>query len=201
MAETDTRTRLTTRPGAFLLWLCLLMAPWTLAWPQAESVDPRLRQALMDAVHDSDSFENRYVAQVWLADMSHRLRNRLPDPDERVELLTLVHQEARLAELEPELVLAVIEVESNFNRFAISSAGARGLMQIMPFWLEEIGAENDNLFSVRTNLRFGTTILRHYLRVENGNLTRALARYNGSLGQTWYPERVFRAHAARWHPQ
>jgi soluble lytic murein transglycosylase-like protein len=181
-----------------LLAAAVAMSPAAVA--QEQTVDPRLREALIEAVHNSESFDNRYVAQVWLADMSHRLRRQLPDPQERVELLTLVHQESRLADLEPELVLAVIEVESNFNRYAISVAGARGLMQIMPFWLNEIGADGDNLFNVRTNLRFGTTILRHYLDVENGNLTRALARYNGSLGQTWYPERVFRAQAERWYP-
>ena len=188
-------------PGLKARYGWLLASLLALSLPvlaQPESVDPRLRAALIEAVHHSESFENRYVAQVWLADMSGRLRPQLPDPEKRVRLLTMVHQEASLADLDPELVLAVIEVESNFNRFAISSAGARGLMQIMPFWLEEIGAPEDNLFDKRTNLRFGTTILRHYLDVENGNLTRALARYNGSLGQTWYPERVFRALEERW---
>ncbi|MCC5811581.1 MAG: lytic transglycosylase domain-containing protein [Ectothiorhodospiraceae bacterium] len=181
-------------------WLLAVCGP-ALAQGQTErEVDPRLRAALIDAVKSGVSFENRYVAQVWLMDMSSRLERILPDPEERLQLLRMVHQEAHQAELEPELVLAVIEVESAFNRFAISSAGARGLMQIMPFWLNEIGRPDDNLFHTRTNLRFGTTILRHYLDVENGNLTRALARYNGSLGQTWYPERVFKAWQNNWYP-
>ncbi len=186
----------------------LLLTGWLLtasgqvvAQGQSEGdVDPRLRAALIEAVENGVSFENRYVAQVWLMDMSSRLERILPDPDERLQLLRMVHQEAYQADLEPELVLAVIEVESAFNRFAISSAGARGLMQIMPFWLNEIGRPEDNLFHTRTNLRFGATILRHYLDVENGNLTRALARYNGSLGQTWYPERVYKAWQNNWYP-
>ncbi len=182
-------------------WMAaVLLLALPLSSEARDAVDPRLRAALIEAVHSSDSFENRYVAEVWLTDMSHRLRSRVSDPQERVRILTLVHQEARHAGLEPELVLAVIEVESNFNRFAISPAGARGLMQIMPFWLDEIGAGDDNLFHLRTNLRFGTTILRHYMDIEEGNLVRALARYNGSLGQTWYPERVFRAWEQRWYP-
>ncbi|MCP5149486.1 MAG: lytic transglycosylase domain-containing protein [Ectothiorhodospiraceae bacterium] len=131
-------------------------------------------------------------------DMSGRLSARMPDPRERLVLLRHVHREASRTGLPPELVLAVIEVESNFDRFAISEAGARGLMQIMPFWLDEIGRPNDNLFHVATNLRFGCTILRHYLDRERGRLGRALARYNGSLGKTWYPERVFRAMRVRW---
>jgi soluble lytic murein transglycosylase-like protein len=92
-------------------------------------------------------------------------------------------------------------VESNFDRFAISSAGARGLMQVMPFWLDEIGRPDDDLFDIETNLRFGCTILRHYLDRERGDRVRALARYNGSLGQTWYPQRVFTALSQRWFQQ
>ncbi|MFB4202480.1 hypothetical protein KBTX_00797 [wastewater metagenome] len=163
--------------------------------------DPALRQALERALEGSDSFANRFDAEVWLMDMSTRLRRRIPDPDRRLRLLKLVHYEARRADLEPEWVLALIDVESDFRRFAISSAGARGYMQIMPFWLDELDRPDGNLFRPALNLRMGCTILRHYLNIENGNLTRALARYNGSLGQTWYPERVFRALRRRWHPQ
>ncbi|KAB7623220.1 lytic transglycosylase domain-containing protein [Alkalilimnicola sp. S0819] len=170
--------------------------------PLAQSdVDQRLREALIQAVNSGESFENRYVAEVWLTDMAARLARKVPDIHQRLELLRLVHREATRAELPPELVLAVIEVESNFQRYAISSAGARGLMQIMPFWLKEIGRPEDNLFHIETNLRFGCTILRHYLDREKGNLTRALARYNGSLGKTWYAERVYRAMDRRWYVQ
>ncbi|WP_018719012.1 lytic transglycosylase domain-containing protein [Arhodomonas aquaeolei] len=163
--------------------------------------DPALRRALERALEGSDSFANRFDAEVWLMDMSTRLRRRIPDPNKRLRLLKLVHYEARRADLEPEWVLALIDVESDFRRFAISSAGARGYMQIMPFWLDELDRPDGNLFRPALNLRMGCTILRHYLNIENGNLTRALARYNGSLGQTWYPERVFRALRRRWHPQ
>lgn len=169
------------------------------AYGATETADPRLRQALIEAVEAGDSFENRFIAEVWLMDMSHRLASRVPDPERRLELLRRIHYEATRAALEPELVLAVIDVESNFNQYAISLAGARGLMQIMPFWLEEIGQPEDNLFDVATNLRMGCTILRHYLDRENGDVSRALARYNGSVGQTWYPDRVFRALELRWY--
>jgi len=163
-----------------------------------ERPDAELRALLIEAVERSDSFRDRFDAEVWLMDMSQRLADRVPDPQERLRLLRLVHREATRAGLEPELVLSVIDVESNFERFAISRSGARGLMQIMPFWLEEIDHPDANLFHVDTNLRFGCTILRYYLEQENGNLTRALARYNGSLGETWYPERVFRALRHHW---
>jgi soluble lytic murein transglycosylase-like protein len=165
------------------------------------AVDPALREALIEAVNSADSFENRYVAEVWLMDMSRRLQKKIQDPQYRIELLRHVHYEATLAGLQPELVLALIEVESNFNRWAISSAGARGLMQIMPFWLKEIGRPNDNLFDVATNLRFGCTILRYYLDIAKGDLTEALARYNGSYGKRWYPSRVYKAMDRRWYIQ
>ncbi|SRR5690554_522941 len=164
-----------------------------------EEVDPLLRQALIEAIEQGSSFENRFVAEVWLMDMAQRLQAHIPEYERRLELLRQVHYEASRAGLAPELVLAVIEVESAFNRYAISAVGARGLMQIMPFWLEEIGQPDDNLFDIATNLRLGCTILRHYVDREQGDLTRALARYNGSVGQTWYPERVFRAMERRWY--
>lgn len=166
-----------------------------------ERPDAELRALLVAAISQADSFEDRFDAEVWLTDMSTRLSGVVNDPEERVEILRRVHQEATRAELEPELVLAVIQVESNFDRFAISSAGAQGLMQVMPFWLDEIGRPGDNLFHIRTNLRMGCTILRHYLQKEQGHLSRALARYNGSTGQRWYPQRVFRALRTRWYPQ
>ncbi len=166
-----------------------------------ERPDERLRVELRAAIERAESFADRFDAEVWLVDMSTRLAPMVPAPRERVEILRVAHQEARRAGLEPELVLAVIEVESRFDRFAISRAGAQGLMQIMPFWLDEIGRPGDNLMRVRTNLRFGCTILRHYLDVEGGHLARALARYNGSSGQNWYPARVFAAWRRRWTPR
>lgn len=166
---------------------------------QQPDVDPALRAALARAVAASDSFEHRFDAEVWLTDMSSRLQVRIPDEDKRLDLLRMVHSEATRADLPPEMVLAVIQVESNFDRFAISTAGALGLMQIMPFWLDELGRPDDNLFDVATNLRYGCTILAHYLKIANGRWHEALARYNGSFGQYWYPDRVFTALERRWY--
>jgi soluble lytic murein transglycosylase-like protein len=183
---------------------CLLLG-LVLAWPvlgtaaQPRDPDPELLKAVEEAVEATDSFENRFDAEVWLTDMSGRLASRIPQPDRRLRFLRVLHYEATRADLKPELVLAVIDVESDFNRFALSDAGARGYMQIMPFWLEEIGRPNDNLFNTPTNLRMGCTILGYYLERENGNLTKALARYNGSVGETWYPELVFEALREHWY--
>lgn len=161
--------------------------------------DPALVALLRVAASDADSFADQFDAQVWLTDMSIRLARQVVDPEERVEILKSVHFEAKRAELPPELVLAVIDVESNFDRFAISHVGARGLMQIMPFWLDEIGRPNDNLMHIRTNLRFGCTILRYYLDMENGDLIRALGRYNGSLGRRKYPNKVLDKLRLKWY--
>ena len=163
-----------------------------------EKPDEELRDLLVKTIGEADSFEDRFDAEVWLLDMSTRLKSRMPDDNKRLELLKNIHYEANKVGLAPELVLAVINVESNFNRWAISSAGAQGLMQIMPFWLKEIPQAGDNLFNARTNLRFGCTILKHYLKKEKGDFQRALARYNGSLGKVWYPNRVFDTLRKRW---
>jgi soluble lytic murein transglycosylase-like protein len=166
-----------------------------------ERPDNTLRQILTEAIESSDSFEDRFDAEVWLTDMSSRLTSRVDDPEERLTILKTVHYEARRAQLQPELVLAIINIESNYDRFAISSAGARGLMQIMPFWLDEIGHSEDNLFHITTNIRFGCTILSYYLEREHGDMYRALARYNGSVGKRWYPRRVYKALNGRWYQQ
>jgi len=163
-----------------------------------ERPDNELRKLLEKTISESDSFKDRFDAEVWLMDMSNRLKSRVPDHDARLELLKNIHYEANKAGLAPELVLAVINVESNFNRWAISRVGAQGLMQIMPFWRNEIPQAGDNLFDIRTNLRFGCTILKHYLDKEKGDRQRALARYNGSLGKVWYPNRVFDVLSKRW---
>ena len=149
----------------------------------ADGPDPELREVLRAAANDSPSFVDRFHGEVWLTDMSRRLERQVEDPEERIELLTLVHLEASRVELPPELILAVIEVESNFDRYAVSVAGALGLMQIMPFWKDEIGRPGDNLLHTSTNLRYGCTILRFYYDKEDGDLRRALGRYNGSLGK------------------
>ena len=167
----------------------------------SERPDEEMRNTLIKAIESSDSFKDRFDAEVWLTDMSQRLEPRVKDPGERLTILKTVHYEAQRAELDPELVLAVIDVESRYDRFAISSAGAQGLMQIMPFWLNEIGRPDDNLFVISTNIRLGCTILKYYLNMEKGNLARALARYNGSVGKFWYPKLVFNALSSRWYKQ
>lgn len=194
MAHVQFRT--CSRYIALTALLALLAAP---AVADRSAPDPELRSLLRQAVNEADSFDDRYHAEVWLLDMSTRLEKRVPDPHKRLELLRQVHYEASRVDLPPELVLAVIEVESNFDRFAISSAGARGLMQVMPFWLKEIGRPDDNLFNLRTNLRMGCTILRYYMDKSRGDITEALARYNGSLGSFRYTNKVFRALDRRWY--
>jgi len=176
----------------------LLLFAAALACAADPTPDPELRDTLRKAASDSPSFTDRFDAEVWLTDMSGRLARQMKDPEERIELLTLVHMEANRVELPPELILAVIEVESNFDRYAISVAGARGLMQIMPFWKKEIGRPGDNLLHTDTNLRYGCTILRFYYDKEKGDLRRALGRYNGSLGKRKYPNKVIDKLTRKW---
>ncbi len=168
-----------------------------------QPIDEELRALLVSAIAEADSFSDRYEAEVWMMDYTSRLSARasktIPDDQDRVQLLKMVHHEADRTKLAPELVLAVIDVESRFNRWAISNVGAQGLMQVMPFWLKEIGHPNDSLFDVKTNLRLGCTILKHYLKREQDNLPRALARYNGSLGSWKYPDLVLGALRNRWY--
>ncbi|MFT5502726.1 MAG: soluble lytic murein transglycosylase-like protein [Gammaproteobacteria bacterium] len=166
-----------------------------------DQYDPELRKLLLEAIATTSSFEDRFEAEVWLLDMSNRLKRFVDDPEIRIKLLKRIHHEASRVNIEPEIILALIEVESHFDEFAISVAGARGLMQIMPFWLDEIGTSDKNLFKPRTNLRMGCTILRYYLDIEKGNLFRALARYNGSLGKRIYPDKVLKALNKRWFVQ
>mgnify|MGYP001823677707 FL=1 len=178
--------------------VCLLVVAAATAQAQEPVADPELREVLRTAATEAPSFTDRFDAEVWLTDMSRRLERQVRDPAERIKLLTLVHMEAKRVELPPELILAVIEVESNFDRYAVSVAGALGLMQIMPFWLDEIGRPDDNLLHTDTNLRYGCTILRFYYDKENGDLRRALGRYNGSLGKRKYPNKVIDKLSRKW---
>ena len=180
--------------------LGIFLATWLVAGiAVAENgPDPELRNTLRAAASDTEIFVDRFDAEVWLTDMSRRLARQVSDPEERIKILKLVHLEANRAELPPELILAVIETESNFDRYAISVAGAIGLMQIMPFWLDEIGRPDDNLLHIDTNLRYGCTILKFYLDKENGDLRRALGRYNGSLGRRKYPNKVIDKLSKKW---
>ncbi|MBL6750172.1 MAG: transglycosylase SLT domain-containing protein [Nevskia sp.] len=183
--------------------LACLLAASAAAGPTGEP-EPELRARLAQAFHDADGFEDPYIAQVWFADMTERMSRfaprAMPDRRQRLDFLRLVHAEATRAKVSPELVLAVINAESGFDRLAISRAGAFGYMQIMPFWLEEIGQTGDNLFQARTNLRMGCTILRYYLDREHDSYVRALARYNGSSGRPGYPYLVLRLLNRRWFP-
>jgi soluble lytic murein transglycosylase-like protein len=184
---------------AAVLLLPLLYLPTVM--PAQASNDPELRRLLKEAIESDPGFVDRFEAQVWLLDMSRRLEKFVRNPETRMQMLKQIHYEARRVDIEPELVLAVIEVESRFDEFAISVSGARGLMQVMPFWLEEIGISDKNLFKIRTNLRMGCTILRYYIDMEPNSLVRALARYNGSLGKTVYPNKVFSALQKNWFKQ
>lgn len=167
--------------------------------PLSASVRGNLNRAIADQAVPHLAFDNEREARIWLAAMSSRLAKRIPDRVVREELLVTVHYEAKRAGLDPQLVLGLIQAESAFRKFAVSSAGARGYMQVMPFWVKLIGTADQNLFNLRTNLRYGCVILRHYLDIENGNLFRALGRYNGSLGKADYPNMVLKAWHGHWH--
>lgn len=167
----------------------------------AQVPDAALREKLREAMEDSASFPDRFDAQVWLTDMAIRLGPQVRDPNERVTILKQVHWEATRIGLPPEMVLAVIDIESAFDPYAISSAGAQGLMQVMPFWLDEIGHPGDRLVDIQTNLRMGCTILKYYFDMEDGDWVPALARYNGSLGRREYPEKVLGRLRSRWFQQ
>ena len=161
--------------------------------------DPELRKILAAAIADTDSFGDRFDAEVWLTDMSRRLARQVPDVQERLLILKTVHKQATRTGVAPELVLAVIDIESNFDRYAISSATALGLMQVMPFWVPELGYKDKNqLFNIEINVLLGCRILKYYLDMERGDLVRGLARYNGSVGQRWYSDRVIERLRTRW---
>ncbi len=189
--------------GALALAL-LCAAPFALAGNQieeklSESVRAQLHGAIADRAVPTLSFKSGPEnAHKWLYEMSNRLRERIPDRKQRTELLKTVHYEAIRNGLDPQLVLGLIQVESGFRKYAVSSAGARGYMQVMPFWVKSIGEPHHNLFLLRTNLRYGCVILRHYLDLEQGDYFRALGRYNGSLGQAEYPNAVNAAWQGRW---
>lgn len=182
---------------------CLVFSNVAQAGAQVyEELSASMRNSLQKAVSDravSDSiFVEDEETQRWLNDMSSRLQKRFPDGNERLSLLRTVNYEARRAGLDPQLVLGLIQVESAFRKYAVSKVGAQGYMQVMPFWTKTIGTKEHNLFHLRTNLRYGCIILRHYLDIEKGNLFRALGRYNGSLGKPEYPNMVLAAWKGKW---
>jgi soluble lytic murein transglycosylase-like protein len=186
----------------------LLLGPLALALPKAragaqreeplvDTVRTALAASVSDAAPPKVRFQNADEEAAftrWLGDTSDRLKKRKAEHHTRVEFLETVWYESRRAGLETALVLGLIQVESAFRKYAISSAGARGYMQVMPFWARLIGDGNDRrLFHMQTNLRFGCAILRHYIDIERGNLFLALGRYNGSRGRAEYPNAVLSA--------
>ena len=194
------------RNASALALACALTMAAPAAYPGAQIYEPlsaSVQAALSKAVADQAvpylAFESETEARAWLDVMSARLARRIPDRVVREELLVTVHYEAKRAGLDPQLVLGLVQVESAFRKYAVSSAGARGFMQVMPFWIKAIGGgQEHNLFHLRTNLRFGCVILRHYLDIEKGDLYRALGRYNGSLGKPQYPKTVLSAWRGNW---
>jgi soluble lytic murein transglycosylase-like protein len=187
-----------------LIVMAILLAPMPVLAgaqiyePLADSVRARLSRMVSDKAPATMHFRSASDGQRWLAEMDRRLEKRIPDRKQRLELLRSVQYEATRARLDPQLVLGVIEVESGFRKYAVSRAGARGYMQVMPFWVKLIGQPGHNLFHLRTNLAYGCAILRHYLDLEKGDYFRALGRYNGSLGQPQYPNLVLAAWRGRW---
>jgi len=174
-------------------------APALAGAQQYEVLSASVRATLATAVNDRSTVDMKDLdTRAWVRAMTRRVSSRFPEEESARQFLALVRYEAMRAGLDPHLVLAVIDVESHFRKYAVSKSGARGYMQVMPFWVEQLGGKSDNLFAERTNLRYGCVILRHYLDREKGNLSNALARYNGSLGQRDYPNRVLRAWKDRW---
>lgn len=169
---------------------------------QYEELSQSMKSLLHSEISDNrpmqNSFKSPIEAAEWLGEMSRRLSIFIADQNYRIEFLRSVHYESKRAGLDPQMVLALIQVESRFSKYAVSPVGARGYMQVMPFWIKVIGNPNDNLFHLRTNLRYGCVILRHYLDIENGNYFRALGRYNGSLGRAEYPNLIKKAFDSRW---
>ena len=163
----------------------------------APSVVAGLQRAIADNPVPAD-YAVKSGTRVWFDEMSKRLAPKMADPLSRDEFIATVHYEATRAGLDPQLVLGVIQHESNFRKYAVASADARGYMQVMPCWTKLIGNSEHNLFHLRTNLRYGCVILRHYLDTENGDVYRALGRYNGSLGRPEYPTAVLGAMARNW---
>ena len=187
------------RLTAFLILLIANTLVTTQSLADSQSIDPRLRQILTEAINSSESFDDRFHAEVWLLDMSNRLKRFVKDEEIRLAMLKQIHLEATRSDLQPELVLALIEVESHFDTYAISKSGAQGMMQIMPFWLNEIGRPDDNLIDMKTNLRMGCTILKYYMDMEKNDLHKALARYNGSAGSKVYSNKVLKALQYHWY--
>lgn len=191
----------TTYTGLLLTALILALpaqAGGQLEEAMSANVRSSLQRALADTAVTRTAFRNTVDEAAWLKEMSRRLAKRMPDESERMEFLTTLHWEASRAGVDPQLMLGLIQVESGFRKYAVSPVGARGYTQVMPFWVRAIGNADHNLFQLRTNLRYGALILRHYIDIERGDLYRALGRYNGSLGRPEYPTLVVGAWKRHW---
>ena len=200
MNETLSMRRILSLMGAILLVLVSL--PGHAGNQVEEALASNVQNSLHRSVSDYPAprlvFPTDVEGWAWLADMSSRLASKIPDWPTRRDFLITVQYEATRAGLDPQLVLGLIQHESNFRKYAVSSAGARGFMQVMPFWVRQIGNSGHDLFTLRTNLRYGCTILRYYLEIEQGDLYRALGRYNGSLGRGEYPNAVLASMNRYW---
>jgi soluble lytic murein transglycosylase-like protein len=195
-------TRSTALTFSLVVLTWSIFAPTALGRSKAEAVhDPDLIVLLAKTMAVEVDESDHYDAEVWLMSTEPKLVRFIGAADERMQVLQNVYREANRHDIDPDLVLALIQVESAFDRFAVSSAGAQGLMQVMPFWRHEIGRPQDNLTSIETNVRYGTAILAHYIGVSSGDLIDALARYNGSRGRLQYPERVVRTFLRTWQTQ
>lgn len=179
-----------------------MLCMWAMCCTQAASAsadpqrDPELKNLLQKIIGSADCFADKYDAEVWHKSMEPRLRKFVETHEARVDILDHVYCEAKRdpnLQIPPDLVLALIEVESRFDAWAVSPAGAVGLMQVMPFWPRQLGVQNQ-LVRAAPNIRMGCEILRYYLRVEHHDWARALARYNGSVGRSTYPRLVMQ----RW---
>jgi len=184
--------------AAGVFFSCAAQAGGQIYTPLSASVRAVLQRSVSDQAPPKLAFASQYEADFWLNEMSRRLEKSLPDAAYRMNFLKTVHYEATRAGLDPQLVLGLIEVESGFKKYAVSKVGARGYMQVMPFWVKELGTKEQDLFHLRVNLRYGCTILRYYLDIEKGNLFRALGRYNGTLGKPGYPNLVRAAWRNHW---
>ncbi|MDP1644561.1 MAG: lytic transglycosylase domain-containing protein [Thiobacillus sp.] len=185
-----------------LITALLLALPAHAGGQREEAMSANVRSSLQRGLADTAVTRTafRHIADevAWLKEMSRRLAKRMPDEAERMEFLTTLHWEASRAGVDPQLMLGLIQVESGFRKYAVSPVGARGYTQVMPFWVKAIGDPDHNLFQLRTNLRYGALILRHYIDIERGDLFRALGRYNGSLGRPEYPTLVVGAWKRHW---
>jgi soluble lytic murein transglycosylase-like protein len=187
--------------SALLMLLAALPSAVRAAPASDAQREPELRAAVKHAIEQAECFEDKFDSAVWYKMMEPRLRKRVSDREERMAILKYVFCESRRpgeARIPPGLIMAIMEIESNFDRWAVSHAGAVGLMQVMPFWPENLGMRRTQLVKIPENIRMGCAIFRFYLKREKGNVARALARYNGSVGKRWYSDKVI-GQWTRWN--